>query len=196
MIAPALSCSQCKTPLPEDIIGQRELIPCPTCATRWQVEVFPALFRRVVPGRNGELLLSDGEASCFYHPNKKASMPCQNCGRFLCALCDCDLHGRHICPACLEAGKTRGKIKNLENQRILYDSIALSLALLPLLIFYFTVITAPMALYVAIRYWSAPLSLLRRTKVRFVLAILIAGLQIIGWGVGIYLLARNWDSHG
>jgi hypothetical protein len=28
------------------------------------------------------------------------------------------------------------------------------------------------------------------------MAIVIAGLQIIGWGVGIFFLVRNWDSHG
>ncbi|PWU08375.1 MAG: hypothetical protein C5B50_29735 [Verrucomicrobia bacterium] len=196
MIPSALSCSQCKTPFPEELFGQAEPTPCPTCGTYWQIEVFPAFFRRITPGKDGELLLTDGEASCFYHPNKKAAIPCQNCGRFLCALCDCDLHGKHICPACLEAGKTKGKIQNLENRRTLYDSIALSLAVLPLLIFYFTAITAPIALYVAIRYWNRPLSLIRRTKWRYVLAIVIAGLQIIGWGVGIYFLAKNWDSNG
>ena len=38
-----------------------------------------------------------------------------------------------------------------------------------------------MALFVAIRYWKAPPSILRRTKIRFVAAIIIALLQIAGW---------------
>lgn len=166
------------------------------CGSQLQVEVFPALFRRINPGRDGELSMVDGESSCFYHPQKKAVVPCQGCGRFLCALCDCELHGQHFCPACLEVGQTKGKIKNLQNTRTLYDSVALSLAILPLLLFYFTVVTAPMALYISFRYWNAPMSLLRRSKVRFVLAIVLSTLQIIGWGVGIYFLVHNAKSHG
>ena len=81
--------------------------------------------------------------------------------------------GRHFCPACLETGKTKGRIKSLDNQRTLYDSIALSLAVLPILIFYFTIITAPMALFVAIRYWKTPQSILRRTRIRAIAAIVI-----------------------
>ncbi|HEX5398354.1 MAG TPA: hypothetical protein VFY06_04825, partial [Verrucomicrobiae bacterium] len=121
----------------------------------------------------------------------KAVRPCDGCGRFLCALCDCELDDAHFCPTCLEAGKTRGKIKSLDNQRTLYDSIALSLAILPMLILYFTIITAPMALFVAIRYWKAPRSILRRTRIRAIAAIGIALLQIAGWAALIILMATR-----
>jgi hypothetical protein len=123
----------------------------------------------------------EGESSCFFHPQKKAVVPCAGCGRFLCALCDCALGSEHFCPACLEVGKSKGKIKNLDNQRTRYDTIALGLALLPLLIFYLTLITAPMALFVAIRYWNAPRSLVQSSRIRLILAIIIALLEIGGW---------------
>jgi hypothetical protein len=152
-------------------------------ASPLQVEVFPALFRHITPGQSGETIMVEGESSCFYHPQKKAVLPCQGCGRVVFGLCDCELNGQHFCPACLETGKTRGKIKNLENQRTLYDSIALSLAIYPLLIFYFTLVTAPVALFVAIRYWNAPRSIMHRTKIRYVAAIVLASMQIAGWGV-------------
>ena len=181
--------------LTESVFNRAELTPCPTCAVPLQVEIFPALFRRTASGRDGEALMVDGESSCFYHPQKKAVLPCQGCGRFLCALCDCELRGQHFCPACLEVGRKKGKIKSLENQRTLYDSIALSLAILPLIIFYFTVITAPMALYIAIRYWNAPRSIVHRTKIRYVLAIFFAALQILGWGLGFYFIARGIKKH-
>src|SRR6267142_3613050 len=187
-------CPNCRTPLVESALNQPGLKPCPGCESPLQVEVFPAFFRRTAPAVSGEVVLVEGEATCFYHPAKKAVLPCHGCGRFLCALCDCELNGEHFCPACLESGKTKGKIKSLENRRTLYDTIALSLAILPivLIVFWFlTIITAPMALFMAIRYWNAPRSIVHRTKIRYVLAMIFATLQIAGWGIGIYLLVTN-----
>src|SRR5579859_7190467 len=125
-----LQCPACSAPMPGALFNQPELKPCPQCGRLCQIEVFPALFQPVVHGRDGEPLLIEGEASCFYHVQKKAIVPCEACGRFLCALCDCELHGKHFCPACLETGKQKGRIEKLENQRTLYDSIA-SLGSLP-----------------------------------------------------------------
>ena|SRR5208282_87529 len=190
------SCPGCGAALGEGMFNRLELAPCPACGVPVQVEIFPALFRPPTRGRGGEAVIVEGESSCFYHPQKKAVVPCDGCGRFLCALCDCELRGEHFCPACLELGRQQGRIKRLENQRTLYDAIALSLAILPLLIFYFTIITAPIALYLAIRYWNAPLSIVHRTKVRLVLAILLATLQIVGWGIGAYFLFTRIKPHG
>jgi len=186
-----VQCPKCHAALPEGIFNQPELSPCPACDSPLRVEIYPAFFRKINPGQSGEPILTDGESSCYYHPQKKAVLPCDGCGRFLCSLCDCELSGQHFCPTCLEAGKTKGKIKNLENQRTLYDSIALTLAIYPMLIFYFTIITAPMTLYMAIRYWKSPMGLVRRSKARFVVAIIIALLQIAGWVVGIIALTTH-----
>jgi len=158
------------------------------------VEIFPALFRRAAVGRDGEAVLVETESTCFYHPQKKAVLPCEACGRFLCVLCDCELHGKHYCPACLEVGRKKRKIKSLETERTLYDSLALSLAVLPLLMFYLTFITAPAALYMALRYWNAPRSIVHRSKIRLVLAITFASLQIIGWVIAIYFIITK--NHG
>ena len=190
----SVECPRCRTPLVESALNQPGLEPCAGCQSLLQVEVFPALFRRTAPAVSGEIVLVEGEAACFYHPARKAVLPCHGCGRFMCALCDCELNGEHFCPACLESGKTKGKIKSLENRRTLYDTIALSLAILPigLIVFWFlTIITAPMALFMAIRYWNAPRSIVHRTKIRYVLAMIFATLQIAGWGIGIYLLVTN-----
>jgi len=194
MNTPLVHCPRCQAWLLDGVFRRSELSPCPACGVRLQVEVFPALFRPLATGQSGETILVEGEASCFYHPQKKAVVPCQGCGRFLCGLCDCELQGQHFCPACLEAGKARGKIKNLENQRTLYDSIALALAVYPLLIFYFTLVTAPAALFVAFRYWKAPLSIVRRTKVRYLAAIALASVEIAGWillFVSVFVYSRS-----
>jgi hypothetical protein len=197
MVSSRMECPECQTPVLESALNQYRLTPCNGCSSLLEVEVFPALFRQNAPGQTGEVLLADGESACFYHANKKAVLPCHSCGRFLCALCDCELNGEHFCPACLEAGKTKGKIKNLENQRTLYDSIALMLAVLPLatvVFWFFTPITAPIALFMSIAYWNAPRSIIHRTKIRYVIALVFAVLQIAGWGIAIYLLFTNY--HG
>ncbi len=191
-----LVCPKCKAPLLESMLNLPQLRPCPACEAPLQVEIFPVFFRGVAPGQGGEAILVEGESSCFYHPQKKAVLPCDGCGRFLCALCDCELHGQHFCPACLEVGRKKGKIKSLENERVLYDSIALSLAILPLLMAYFTILTAPMALYVAIRYWNAPRSIVHRTRSRLVLAISFAALELLGWGLVLYFIFRAPKSRG
>jgi len=146
-----------------------------------QVDVFPAFFRSIETGSAGERILIDGEASCFYHPQKRATLPCASCGRFLCALCDVDLNGQHICPVCLDAGQKKGKLAEIENKRTLYDSAALSLALLPLLMWVVTIITAPAAIVMAIYAWNKPSSIVGRTRIRIYLAIFFGLLQITGW---------------
>ncbi len=114
-------------------------------------------------------------------------MPCDHCGRFLCSTCEIELAGQHFCPQCLESGKKKGNLPQLQNRRTLYDSLALALAIYPLLVFYLTFITAPLVFYIAIRYWKAPTSVIGRTKWRFVVALIIAGAEITGWAV---LLSR------
>ena len=104
-----LLCPKCKTPLREDMLNREQLAPCPACAAPLQVQIFPALFRPLQMGRSGESLVLETESSCFFHPQKKAVVHCEGCGRFLCGLCDCELHGQHFCPQCLETGKKKGK---------------------------------------------------------------------------------------
>ena len=188
---PLIACPKCRAWLLDDVFNRQAMTPCPSCGTRLQIEAFPALFRKINPGQSAEPVMVEGESSCFFHPQKKAVVPCAGCGRFLCALCDCQFGGEHFCPACLEAGKSKGKIKALDNQRTRYDTIALGLALAPILIFYFTLITAPMALFIAIRYWKAPRSLVRRNSIRFVLAIIVALCEIGGWVTFFILLASH-----
>jgi hypothetical protein len=62
----------------------------------------------------------------------------------------------------------------------------------PMITIYFTLITAPIALYLAIRHWKSPTSLVRRTKIRFILAMVLASLQILAWTTGIvYFVSRR-----
>src|SRR6266487_4437379 len=94
MHTPVIRCTQCQTLLLEGVFNRPDFAPCPNCGALLAVEVFPALFRRIAPGRAAEAILIEGEAGCFYHPQKKAVAPCEVCGRFLCAVCDCEVKDR------------------------------------------------------------------------------------------------------
>ena len=188
-----VTCTKCGFVLNETLFNQADWSPCPSCTSPLRVEVFPALFDDPAPAQASQSVVVEGEASCFYHPNKKAVLPCEGCGRFLCALCDVELNGQHLCPACLESGQKKGKLSSLDNRRVLYDSLALTLALVPLtvILWPFTLITAPAAMFVAIRYWRAPGSVVQRTKARLILAMLLALGQIVGWGIGFWAIFRS-----
>jgi hypothetical protein len=179
-------------PLPGAMVNSRELAPCPHCGKKMDLRVYPAQFREAQSVSTGELLMVDGEASCFYHPRKKASIPCDWCGRFLCSLCDVDLAGKHLCPACIDTGQKKGKLVQLENKRILWDSAALAMALLPVIVWFITLVTAPVAIIIAIMAFKKPSSVVPRTRIRIYLALLIATAQLVTWGVvGAHLLSRT-----
>ena len=176
-----LSCTNCNAPLVIEAVNTNSLVACGVCNCRIRADVYPALKRPLPVGRTGAAVQMDKEAGCFYHPRKKAVVPCSACGRFLCALCDVSLNGQHLCPACLEKAKVNGKIKNLENHRTCYDTIALLFATVSLIFYWFTILTAPLVIYLTVRHWNSPSSIIPRTKIRFVLAFILAGIQIAAW---------------
>jgi hypothetical protein len=184
MIKPPPACTKCWTPLSAEFLNIDDYRACPKCASAVRVEVFPAYFREVAKGSAGEALLADTEASCFYHPQKRAAVVCSECGRFLCALCDLELEGKHFCASCLEAAKEKNKIASIENKRQLYDDMALALVLFGLIPFfiYLTIVTAPIAIFLAIKHWNTPSSIVRkRRRIRLTIAIVLASLQLLGW---------------
>jgi hypothetical protein len=156
-----------------------------------QAFAFPALARDLGPGNFGQSVVDEGEASCFYHPQKRSVIPCGSCGRFLCALCDVELDGKHVCPACLESGQKKGKLLTLQHRRILYDNIALGIALLPFLIWPFTIVTGPAAVVCGIAWWKKPGSILPRTRVRLLLAIFFGLGQMAVWGFAVWSMLRT-----
>lgn len=181
MSSVAVLCPRCQSSLPGALCNTGSVAHCPACDSAIQVEIFPAFFKPVGAGQSAETLLEVGVSSCFYHEQKKAVVPCDACGRFLCALCDLDFNGRHLCPACLQSGKKKGDLPELESRRTIYDSAALSTALLPLLIWPLTLVTAPMAIFLAIFSFFRPSSLLPRTRIRAWLALVFGVLQLGGW---------------
>jgi hypothetical protein len=177
-----IACPHCHAVLPGQMVNSGGLQRCPECLTKVRADLFNAFCRPLGQSATGEPVQVQGQAECFYHPGKKAVVPCAACGRLLCSLCEVPFDGHSLCMGCLQAGRNKRRIQNLENSRFLYDSLALYLALGPLVFLFITPITAPAAIYVALRYWKAPASLVPRTRYRFVLALLVAIAQLAGWG--------------
>lgn len=178
--AEALACLNCGAPIPAGD-WNREHAFCPACRAPHQALVFPEFFSHPRESSAGELVVEAGEASCFYHPEKRAVAPCDQCGRFLCGLCQVEFKGQNWCPGCIESRRQKGKLADLDAGRPLYDNMSLALALLPLLLIWPTIPTAPMTLYMVVRYWRAPSSILPRTRIRFVIAAAVAFVQIAAW---------------
>src|SRR5436190_2977326 len=120
-----IQCPKCRTSLVDWAFNQPDTAFCPGCRSALQIALFPAFFRRAAVGRDGEAVMIEGESSCFYHPQKKAVLPCDACGRFVCALCDCELKGQHLCPSCLQSGQKKQTIQGLEDSRPLHAQQAL-----------------------------------------------------------------------
>ena len=176
----AVDCPACEAALP--VSPGSEHAVCPACGRAVRVLVFPALFRPIPLGVAAMQTASAAEATCYNHPGSVAVVPCSRCGRFLCSLCDIEHEGAHLCPACFPAAGPSG-FSGLDSERILWDSVALSTALLSFLFWYITLITAPIVLVLVVRKWKAPPGPIPRTRVRLVLAAAVALLQLAGWGL-------------
>ncbi len=189
-----LLCDRCRLVLPDAVFNTPEPVACPGCHAPLLARVFPAFRRPPAVAPTAESVGSEEDASCFYHARKKAVVPCSRCGRFLCALCDLELDGRHLCPSCVEAGRVAGGRAALADglplrPRTLHDKIALTLATVPLfpLFWLFTLLTAPVALFLSIRYWHEPArSPVPRGRWRLVLAGVLALGQLGVWAYVFY----------
>jgi hypothetical protein len=179
--AASLTCDRCRTRLPVAALNTQDLVACPGCHTPLRFLVFPAYYRAHQVARTGEQLMVEGESSCFYHPTKKAVVPCDACGRFLCALCDMELDAKHLCPKCLEAAREKRTMESLETERFRYDSLALGLAVVGVIpcFWYFLIFIAPTVLFLVIRHWNSPASVVENVRWRLALAGVLATLELL-----------------
>ncbi len=173
-------CSKCKADLRAKMINPSRVSHCPSCGVQIHIIAFPALTKDVSAGKTGDPLLLDDESGCFYHPGKKAVIPCSCCGRYLCTLCDVEINNQHICPPCIETGKSGQMFDNMVTQLVRYDRIAFYLSLVSMLLPFLLFFTAPLVIYMAIRYWKKTVSLVSGGKIRFAAALVISVVQIAG----------------
>jgi hypothetical protein len=183
----ALACPKCGTSVVGAVPPLTDPQPCPSCRRPFGALTFPAWQRVPTVGRNAEAILTADEAGCFFHPQSRAQVPCDTCGRFLCALCDVPLGGRHLCPDCLNSGTRRELVSQMDNGRTLYGGIAFLVALLPLLIFWpFTIATGLLSVFLAIYFWHKPQSLTGPRRGIYVVTILLGLGQFAVWALIVF----------
>lgn len=165
-------CGECSTQIPSSYWNQEFPTPCPFCSREVTVTVFPAALHPLKTAMP-EAVVTGQEASCYNHASNRAVAACEDCGRFLCAVCDIDTADRHLCPACFD----RQNAASVQ-ERVNFDSIALALVSLPMLLCWLPVITTPAALFFACKFWNAPSPVMARGKWRLWLTLFVAVLQV------------------
>lgn len=188
-------CALCEMPLPSwELTGGAAT--CTRCGSTNQVQAFPAILHAGAAPVRAESAL-EGEAVCYDHPAKRAQAACGQCGRFVCALCAVDFGDAVWCPSCVAAGAGAARTVKGDTSRELYDTIALGVPLLALVFWPTVLIAAPASLFLTIAYWKRPLSLIRRSRWRFVAAAIVSSLELVGivWAVVYFVLrARSGQS--
>ena len=194
----AICCPSCRTPLvsftpTDESVGAS----CQSCSQQLQLVLFPALGQNPLLPATATTGLTEGSSTCFYHANKPAVQTCESCGAFLCSLCDLDLGNLHLCPRCLESGKTAKTKEKIITHHPRYDGIAFLLSLTPfsLVLWFVTPVTAPLSLFLAIRGWKKPNSLISKGWAYRIFAILLALLQIVGFVAFVFLIISSINKH-
>ena len=200
---PSHRCDRCRTPLPDAFLNTPAPVPCPGCHAPLLARVFPAFARgghRARP-RGGKRRQRRGCELLFPSAQKG--------GRALRALRAVPVRvvrpgDRRPAPLPVVRGRPGGGCAIpgaagktvFANERTLYDQVALSLAVLPLLMWPLTLFCAPVAFYFAVRYWNSPKQgLIRRSRVRLVLAAVFALAEMAGWGAVRVLCVRRAHAH-
>ena len=190
-LAPALAeCGVCHASIEPSADGS--VTRC-YCGTEVQFLMFPALEHAAGSGSAGEILTSDQESPCFFHSAKRASAACDSCGRFVCDLCRIRWGARIVCPSCLAAADKNTTL--LTRSRTNYDSIALAISVMSIIIWPFSLFMAPVAITCGILALRKPGSLVRRYKVRAWAAIVLGTGTLGFWGwLIVYLVLKSKAS--
>lgn len=128
------------------------VLPCPSCRMPIEYVLLPAATRHASGAVRSERA-SEGEASCFQHPHKRATQECAGCGRYLCPLCAVSVAGTCVCPECLRTGKRSGKgpiAERFKGNRFVPADAAMTLSVLGLIILPAAFLTVPAALTLAV----------------------------------------------
>jgi hypothetical protein len=175
---PDPACPGCGRALPSHPNDLANIAACPNCRAELLVTVLPSFGRGPVTGVSAERTTSDDDATCFFHPTKKAAVPCDRCGRFLCALCDLPVAGEHLCPTCVQSSQKKDSLTGFGKPRVRWDVIVWWTVLAPIIICY---IATPVSGFVAagLAVWGlrSPPSRVVNSRARLI-AGLVAGVLL------------------
>ncbi len=182
-------CVYCSQPVrASDLSADGGAVKCVTCGRRSVIVPMPALVRDSAPkpppfaDPPGE-----GEAACYYSPGRRATKSCSHCGVLICDIWSAQWGADTVCLKCLEHLKDKAKDRRFQTKITQWDNIALGLALVPATIafWFMAFVTAPAAVFVALWHWNSPRSIMPRSRVRLVIALLLGLLQV-GGGVAFF----------
>ena len=203
MNAPELTCIRCGTPLsvpaplspdPASAAQEGSPVTCPGCGRTLTVFRFPALARRCENAALGHAA-QHGEAACFHHADRQAEAVCESCGRFLCGLCRIDFNSQTLCPACLALTQTAAEAHIPRRMR--YDKLAMLAILVSPFIYCLSIFNACFTLFLCIRHWKTPLSVLPYNRWRFVVAGLLAtGVLTLWLALGVFMVTQIVRHNG
>jgi uncharacterized RDD family membrane protein YckC len=186
-------CPECHGALPASSWNLHYPSICPHCRTAFTALAFPAQVRAHEPAVP-EPAAEGGEATCYFHATNKAFAACDECGRFICALCHVAISSRNWCPSCVALHRQRGRLAYLDNRRMMYDNLALLLAIVSFFllgVWPLAIVTVPATLFVVFFYWRKVSSLVPRTKSRFIVAGVLAGIELLA--LVMILMRVNWQ---
>ena len=206
-------CSSCGFGMPDALFARTGSADCSTCGKEVRATILPALYKG--PGARPPLLPEEppapGEPACFYNPDRRATKVCDHCGVFVSDAWAAKWGSQTVCLKCIEDLRSKHKDTRFEAKRTLWDNIALFLAVGPwvlagllvatfilygfaILVLFTTLATAPAAVFVALRYWNAPRSLVPRGRGRLCWALGLGLVQVGLWMAGILTLVTQWSS--
>jgi hypothetical protein len=191
-----LNCPRCSEPIPAASAGKLQMLRCPACSAAIEAVLFPVMLSEAA-ARTKIQIAQGSEAVCYFHSRYRAVTPCTSCGRFLCELCSVNVGARLLCAECISRLRKQTGECGLVHRAALFDNTALFLVIGPAISLFFSIFTllsAPAALFLSLYYWSRQWTLLSRSRVRFVIAIIFSLLLLLGWAVVIYTVVTSRNN--
>ena len=147
------------------------------------IRLFPAVIRSN-KAVQAEAVLEGGQSTCFFHAKLPATAVCDVSGRLICDLCKTEWNGKTVSFEALQSLLAEDVAVQQERRCTKWDDIALSLVIFPVLFAPVMILTAPGALGICLVKWrKGATSLLRRSRWRYVVAALLAILEMIVGGI-------------
>ena len=175
-------CPVCHAPLSGETSSEQEFISCGYCSSEVTATKFPANLR--VSSDTPAEPVRNEDSPCFFHAENRAAAVCDSCGRFLCTVCKVQTGSEVWCPDCIAKNRNEPLAPQFFDQTVLFDNTAFLLAFLSLLTGFYLVgglLVALVSIGLIIYGWARQRTIVKRSRLRFIFAGLLAAVQGIGW---------------